>query len=56
MAYSILHVTLFFLAVAYVIAIVAGCLCMRNYVRPRDYTVRAHALLFPVSANAHPND
>jgi len=46
MAYSILHVTLFFLAVAYVIAIVAGCLCMRNYVRPRDYTGRAKFCIY----------
>jgi len=41
MTYDILHVTIFFLAIAYVIAISAGCLCMRNYVRPRDYTVHA---------------
>lgn len=27
---------------AYVIAIAAGCLCMRNYVRPKDYTVRTN--------------
>jgi len=45
-SYDILHVTLFFLAIAYVIAVVAGCLCMRNYVRPRDYTGRAKFCIY----------
>lgn len=44
--YDILHVTVFFLAIAYVIAIAAGCLCMRNYVRPRDYTGRAKFCIY----------
>jgi hypothetical protein len=53
MTYDILHVTIFFLAIAYVIAISAGCLCMRNYVRPRDYTGRAKFCIYiwkPISA------
>jgi len=45
-AYSMLQITLAFLALSYIAAIVGGCICVKSWLRPRDYSGKAKFCLY----------